>query len=107
MRMHGVVILHPEIDLSKRCHGVRDRAYPDIVALEGFDEGFGHAVALWAFDRRETGFQVQRQRDLDRLVSREDRAVIGQPLHPMRSPECAEACVCQKLDSAVLMVKAA
>lgn len=91
MRMHSVVILHPEINLNKRRGGVRNRAYPDIVALEGFDEGFGHAVALRAFDRRETRLQVQCQSNLNGPVGGEDRAVVREPLHPVGGTEGAEA----------------
>ena len=42
--MHGIVILHSVVDESKGRSGIRDRADPDIVALEGFHERLGHAV---------------------------------------------------------------
>jgi len=58
--MHGVVILHPAIDESEGSGRIRDRADPDVIALEGFDEGLGHAVAFRAFDRGEAGDQVER-----------------------------------------------
>jgi len=48
--MHGVVVLHPAIDEGECGSGIRDRADPDIVALESFDEGLGPAVALRAFE---------------------------------------------------------
>ena len=60
-----MLVLHPAIDEGKSGSGIRDRADPDVVALEGFDERFGHAVALRAFDRREARHQVERQGDLD------------------------------------------
>src|SRR5690242_5374935 len=50
MGMHGVVVLDPGIDQSKSGSGVGDRADADLVALEGFDEGLGHAVAFRTFD---------------------------------------------------------
>ena len=71
--------LHPVIDESESCSGIRYWANPDIVALEGFHEGFGHAVAVGAFDWREAGQQIERQSDLDGSVGGEDRAVVGQP----------------------------
>src|ERR1700680_1722096 len=91
MGMHGIVVLHPDVNESKGGSGIRDRADLDVVALEGFDERFGHTVALRAFDRREARDQVERQGDLDGLVSREDRAVVGEPLHRMWRTYRAEA----------------
>jgi hypothetical protein len=60
--------------------------YADIVALEGFHEGLGHPVALRTLDRREAGLEIERQSDLDRLVSSKDRSVVREPLNPMRAP---------------------
>jgi hypothetical protein len=48
--VHGVVVLHPSVDQSKSASGIGDRIHADLVTLEGFDEGLGHAVALGAFD---------------------------------------------------------
>ena len=67
--MHGVVVLHPTIDQLESCGGIRDRVDPDVIALEGLHEGFGHAIALRAFDRGEARHQVKRQSDVDGLVS--------------------------------------
>ena len=71
--------------------GIRDRVDPDVIALEGFHEGFGHPVTLRAFDRGEARDQVERQGNLDGLVRGEDRAVVRQPLHRMRRAQGAEA----------------
>src|SRR5580704_6312436 len=90
MRMHGVVVLHPAIDESEGCGSVWDRADPDVVTLEGFDEGLGHAVAFRAFDRREARHQVEGHGDVDRLVGGEDRTVVRQPLHWVRHADLAE-----------------
>src|SRR5215469_17960730 len=78
MRVHCVVVLHPTIDQLQSCGGIRDRVDPDIIALEGFHEGFGHAVTLRTFDRGEARDQVERQGNLDGLVGGEDRAVVRQ-----------------------------
>ena len=82
--MHGVVVLHPDVNESKGGSGIWDWADPDIVALEGLHERFGHAVALRAFDRGEARHQIERDGDLDGLVGGEDRAVVGEPLHRVR-----------------------
>jgi hypothetical protein len=37
--MYDVPVLHPTIDESERGSGIRGRADPDIVSLEGFNEG--------------------------------------------------------------------
>jgi len=47
--MHGIIVLHPDVDESKGGSGIWDRVDQDVVALEGFDERFGHAVAFRAF----------------------------------------------------------
>ena len=59
--MDVVAILHPMVDASERGSGIRNRTDPDIVALKGFDKGFGHAVAFGALHRRETWDEIERQ----------------------------------------------
>src|SRR4051812_4449666 len=54
MWVNGVVVLHPAIEESKSRSGIRDRADPDIVALEGLHKSLGHAVAFRAFNRGES-----------------------------------------------------
>jgi hypothetical protein len=61
MGMLGVIVLHPVIDESEGGSGIWDQADPDVVALDGFDEGLGHAIAFRAFDRAEAGRQVEDQ----------------------------------------------
>ena len=58
--MSGVVVLHPAVDEGEGGSGIRDRTDPDVVALEGFDESLGHAVAFRAFDRGEARDQVEQ-----------------------------------------------
>lgn len=48
MGRHGVVILPPVVDKSRSSRGVRDRADPDIVALEGFREHQSHCTGCGA-----------------------------------------------------------
>ena len=90
MRMFRVVILHPVIDARERGSGVGKRIDADIVALEGLHEGFGHAVALGAFHRREAGLEVQGCSDLEGAICSEDRTVVRQPLDPVGCPEVAK-----------------
>ena len=51
--MDVVVVVHPKRDRGEGGLGIRDCVDPDVVALEGFDEGFGDAVAFRTFDRGE------------------------------------------------------
>src|SRR5438128_2160256 len=78
--MHRVVVLDSELDLRQRRGGVQDRTHSDVVALQGFDEGFGHAVALRALDRGDAGLDIECQGTVDRLLGGKDRAVVGEPL---------------------------
>jgi hypothetical protein len=72
MWVNGVVVLHPSVDESEGGSGVWDQAYANVVALQGFDEGLGHTIALGAFDRGEARHQIERQGDLDGPVGGED-----------------------------------
>src|SRR5204863_1762797 len=91
MRVNGVVVLHPAIDQGEGGSSIGDRVHPDVIALEGLYERLGHAIALGAFDRGEAGHQIERQGDLDRPISGEDRSVIGEPRHGMRRADLTKA----------------
>jgi hypothetical protein len=52
VRMTGVVVLEPGIELTQHRHRIRSWMDLRIVPLEGLDEGFRHAVRLRTFDRR-------------------------------------------------------
>jgi hypothetical protein len=58
--MDLIVVVHPAGHCGERCGGVRDRVHADIVSLEGFDEGLGHAIAFGALHGREARLQVER-----------------------------------------------
>jgi hypothetical protein len=90
VRRLGVVILDPGIDQRERGGRICDRADSDIIALEGFDERFSHAVAFRAFDRGEARHQVEGHGNVDCAVSGEDRAVIREPLHRVWRADVAE-----------------
>src|SRR5579863_1626290 len=83
-------MLHPLVDPQQRCARVRDRVYPNVVALECLYECLGHAVAFRAFDRRETRLEVQGRGNLKGAIGGEDRAIVAQPLHLAWSPDVAE-----------------
>ena len=91
VRVNDVVVLHPAIDECKGCSSVRDQRHPNVVSLECLHERLCHAVALGAFDRRKARHQVEGQGDLHSSMGGEDRAVVGEPLHRMRSANCAKA----------------
>src|SRR5215472_13138826 len=88
MRVNGVVVLHPAVESGS---SIFNRADPNIIALEGFNERLGHTVALRAFDRREARHQIERQGDLDGPMGSEDRSVVGEPLHAMRRADRTKA----------------
>jgi hypothetical protein len=67
-----------------------DRVYPNIAALEGLDEGFGHSVALRALNRGEAGGESQRQGDVDGLRRGINGAVVRQPLDAIGRPRRLE-----------------
>lgn len=86
VRMDFIVIVHPFLDLIESCLGIRYRTDADVVAFEGFHEGFGHAIALRAFDRGEAGRKAKRQRDFDSLPGGVDRTVVRELFKTMRRP---------------------
>jgi hypothetical protein len=81
--VNGVVVLHPAIDESKGCGGIRDRADPDVVALEGLHEGLGHAVALRAFDGVKHGTRLS-----PKAISMVRWAAKIEPLSESHCAEC-------------------
>ena len=72
----------------RRVGGQRPDA--DVVALDGFDEGLAHAVALGAGHRREAGRQVELRGEQARVPGGVGRAVIGQPFDGVRRADGAE-----------------
>lgn len=88
--MDLVVILEPPFDSRQNRAGIRQRVDPDIVAFEGFDEGFCDAVALRALDRSEAGREIKRDSHIDGVGRSVDRAIVRQPLHGFRGAECSK-----------------
>jgi len=52
----------------------------DIVTLDGADEGFGHSIALWTFDRRGSRFEADVASEAGCLAGEVTAAIVGQPL---------------------------
>jgi hypothetical protein len=77
--MDLVVILELSLDHRQNHAGIRQMVDPDIVAFEGFDEGFRDAVALRALDRCEAGREIERDSHIDGIGRGVDRAVVRQP----------------------------
>jgi len=73
--MDLVVVSDPSGNLPKRRWGVRQRVRANIVALEGFDEGFRHTVRLRTADRVKQGTKFRAAGK-----SRVSLAVEGLPL---------------------------
>jgi hypothetical protein len=63
VRMHAIVILEPRIELTQHAGAIGPVAHPGIIALNGFDEGFGYAVRLRAFDARPQPRNAARHKD--------------------------------------------
>ena len=59
---------------------IRTRTDADIVTLDRADEGFGHSIALWAFDRRGSRFEADVASKAACLAGEVTAAIVGQPL---------------------------
>jgi hypothetical protein len=84
MRMHAIVVIEPMRDLGDDRSGIGSLADAGIIALEGFNEDFCHAVALWALDWRGERNEADFAREATGIVSGVATAVIGQPFDGMR-----------------------
>src|SRR5688572_4732760 len=91
MRMDVVIVGDPSGDLPESPSGVRQGVYANIVALEGFYEGFRHAVRLRTADRGEARLQVQRCREVARLLGGVGAAIVREMLDRVRRPDSGEA----------------
>ena len=87
MRVVLVVVVEPSGDLPEHRSSVRQRVYASVVALEGFDEGFGDAVGLRALHRREAWHQAEGGGEVARLPGGVRTAIVGQPLDGMWRPD--------------------
>lgn len=59
--------------------------------MKGLHERLGDAIAFRTFDRREAGFEVHCDHDVERLGGRIDRAVVWEPLDRMECTNRPEA----------------
>ena len=59
---------------------IRTRTDADIVTLDRADEGFGHSIALWAFDWRCSRFEAEVASKAACLAGEVTAAIVGQPL---------------------------
>ena len=99
--MHGVVVLHPAIDESKRRSSIRDRVDPDVVPLEGLHECLSHAVAFRAFDRGEARHEVERSLSVAHktraLATRDlERVVVDTTVQPKAIAHPTDARLCRR-----------
>src|SRR5688572_28880094 len=80
VRVDRIVMSEPRIELAQYAIRVRLRADPRVIALDGLDKGFGHAILLRALDRRRARYQPNVASQGTRLSGGVGRAVIRQPL---------------------------
>src|SRR5436190_120957 len=80
VRMHAVIMLEPAIELAQHAGRVWLRTDPGVIPFEGFDEGFSHAVRLWALDRRRARYQADVSRQGAGVAGGIGRTVVRQPL---------------------------
>ena len=59
---------------------IRAGTNADIVTLDRADEGFGHSIALWTFDRRGSRFEADVASEATCLAGEVTAAIVGQPL---------------------------
>lgn len=78
--MRVVVVPEPVRKLAYKGVGIGDRIDPDVISLEGPDEGFGHTVALGALQGRRSWFQPHSAGKVLRAAGDIATAVVGQPL---------------------------
>src|SRR5215471_489331 len=81
VRMDGVVMLEPRVELAQHTGRIGFRADPRVIPLDGFDEGLGHTVRLGALDRRRARNQADIARQSTGLTGGVRRAVIRQPFN--------------------------
>lgn len=67
--------------MSNNGHCIRYRIDRDVIALEGFDEGFGHAVGLRAADGRRTRLHADIDEQRSGIFCDEVRSVAGEPFN--------------------------
>ena len=89
--MKLVVVLEPLRELGEDSFGIETIVQIHVITLEGFQERIGHAVGLWATDRREARDDPQRSSLLDCLSGGVAAAIVGRPFHRMCCRRRAEA----------------
>ena len=80
MRVNVVIMGEPSRQLIDDGASVRPGADPGIIALQGPDEGLGHAVRLRAFDWRGAGHETDVAGEAACIVRGIAAAIVGQPL---------------------------
>lgn len=77
-------MLKPQWQLGDDRFGVRDGVDRDVIALKGFDEGFGHSVGLRAADRCRARLHPNIQQQRFRVCRNKARSIVGQPFDGLR-----------------------
>jgi hypothetical protein len=91
VRVDLTVILDPFGQQVQDGVGVWKDGGRSIVPLQGFDEGLGHAVALWAANRSEEQNNAKGSSHLGCLPGDVGTAIVGEPFEPVRDLKALEA----------------
>ena len=106
MRVKIVVVLEPERQLRDDGFGIRGGVHRDVVALEGFDEGLGHAVRLRAAHGRRARLHAYVAEQGCGIPGDEARTVVGEPFDGLGQHVDATEAVLDGGDHEVLHVLA-
>src|SRR3954454_15613086 len=79
VRVDRIVMAEPRIELAQHAVRVGLGADACVIPLDGFDEGFGHAIRLWALDRCRARNQPDVASQGTRLSGSVGRAIVRQP----------------------------
>jgi hypothetical protein len=82
--MHLIIVVEPDRELVDHRLRIGLGADAGIIALEGSDKSFGHAVALRAFDRCGSWDEADVSRETPGIVRCIAAAVVGQPFDGVR-----------------------
>lgn len=82
--MHLIIVVEPDRELLDHRLRVGLGADAGIIALEGSDESFGHAVALRAFDRCGSWDEADVSRETSSVLCGVAAAVVSQPFDGVR-----------------------
>src|SRR5258705_3359937 len=93
MRMNLIVMLEGRIELAQHGECIAAVHTVSVVAFEGLDEGFCHAVGLRTRNRRRQRLEADLAGKRTRVARNVRGPVVGQPFNRLRRRGGAEACL--------------